>query len=158
MYISKSEFIFALTQIKTNEKSLDELKEQLEKCEYKLYSRIKNPNDYDIVGYDSNREAIRSIKSGSRVTNEQKWDYRQKLEEERDDLKSRIQEIEMRVKEAKYTLGMLEEPLKTICELKFVEGKKYEEVCSKLGNMSVSTLFRYVNKELDRIFEHKKRE
>lgn len=155
MYISKNEFIFAIFQIPENQKKIKELKEEISKCEYLLYEKVRNPNDYDIIGYDSKKEAIRSFKPGRQMTPDEKWDLRDKIEEEMKLKQTQLKELEMRVSEAEKALYSLDPFLQKICVMKFIEGKSYEKISDELGNTSASSLFRYVNKELNKKFELK---
>ena len=153
MYATKNDFINAIKSLAGYKAYREALELEISKINYDLYKPIKAPNDYDIVGYDGKNEALRVLKQGGR-SGQSEWDYKDILEEKRAKLQNRVSELDKMISEAESALESLPSPLKEMCIEKFVKGKTYSQI-APLYFMAQSSLYRYMMRELDAVFDAK---
>lgn len=151
-YLSKIEFIAEVSSLAAYKTKVQALKQELEKVEYLLYEKIKNPNDYDIVGYDSNGETIRAAKIGSSVNKEQKDDYREELDDKRNELERKIERLNKKISDVETEIASLPEPLQTMTKLKYIDKLSYSAIASKCY-MNRETCRRYLNNGLSKRYD-----
>lgn len=143
-YLSKEEFIAEASSLTAYKTKVHALKQELEKIEYLLYGKIQNPNDYDIVGYDSKGETIRAAKLGSSVNKEQREDYREKLDYKRNELERKIKRLNKKISDVEIEIASLPEPLQTMVKMKYIEKLSYSAIAAKYY-MNRETCRRYLN-------------
>lgn len=154
MYATKNDFINAIKSLAGYKAYREALELEISKINYDLYKPIKAPNDYDIVGYNGKKEALRVLKQGGR-SGQSEWDFRNSLEQKKAKLQRQVCEIEKMINEAEMALESLPSPLKEMCIDKFVKGKTYSQI-APLYFMAQSSLYRYMMRELDAVFDAKK--
>lgn len=154
IYATKGSFIQALKDIKYLKEKLEEEKQMLDRFEYLRYGKIKSPLDYEITGYKS-KEAIRALKivrtpPNSELTN----DRNEALEKQIDLCITKIERYNKEIKSAYAELEKIDEPLKSILTVRFVEQRKLRYVCKKFKQMYLdeSGMYKYIMRELDRYY------
>ena len=153
MYATKNDFINAIKGLEGYKSYREVLEQEIAKINYDLYKPIKAPNDYDIAGYDSKNEAVRVLKQGGR-SGKSEWDYKNELEKKKKELQFKASQIDKMISEAETALEALPSPLKEMCVDKFIKGKTYNQI-APLYFMAQSSLYRYMMRELDAVFDAK---
>lgn len=128
------------------------MEKELDKVEYQLYEKVKSPNDYDIAGYDSKGQAIRSPKIGSSMSKEQIYDYREMLEKKKEKIENTIVRLKEHIKNAECELESIPEPLRDMLKMKYLDELSYSAIALKYF-MSKETCRRYINRELSKRYD-----
>lgn len=127
----------------------------LERYEYLRYGKIKSPLDYDVIGYKGN-ETVRELKV-VRVpqSSDVIFDRNQMLEKQIEKCKDKLNAYKKILCDASSDLDLIEEPLKSILQVRYVERKKLRYVCKRFKEMYLddSGMYKYIMRELDKYYE-----
>lgn len=159
-FCTKGEFIQALKDLTKLERQLAMLKLQYSKKEYLRYNKVGSSLNYDVIGYDSNGEALRQLKGHAYVSESQKLDLYEGLDKELQALNNSISEYENRISNIYKTLKICKKPLSDILYNKYVRGKPYCQISQEYSkvfgeNSYPNATKRYIDCELNKIFNVK---
>lgn len=156
-FLTKGEFIQALKDLNKNEIKVDDLRTLLNKKEYLRFHKVGSPLNYDVVGYDSNGDSIRQLKSHSYISETQKHDLYEALDKEIEQLKTSISEYETKINNTYKVLKNCDKPLSDILYDKYVHGTPYCLIAQHYQDLFFGTNYsvsvkRYIDSELEKMF------
>lgn len=145
-------FIQSLKDYDKKKKKAEEWKERYHDLYYQRYEKIRSPLDYDIVGY-KNGEPIRQIKRGGSYNEEVVSAIHEKLEKEMEKVLNEYSKLMVEMENTKDELKRIEEPLKGILVMRYLEHKKLKEVC-KVSDLFLdeSGMHKYIMRELGKYY------
>lgn len=150
MYLNSNEFIFALTQLNGWKRRRSDLEDELKRLDYLRFRKVKSPNDYDVIGYEG-KEAIREQKARSYVSEYQRMERWEEQDRQIEEVKSKIASLDSKIAECESAFNSLDDPLKGMCNDKYIRGKTFESIAPRYG-FSASGMFKYMMRELNDVF------
>ena len=154
IFITKGEFTQALRDYNYICDLISDLKNEYDKLHYLRYEKIGSPLDYEIVGY-KNGETIRQIKLHGNVSQETITESREHLDKKIQENLDRTAELAIKKANIESDLNSIKEPLRSILITRFIDGKRYRDVCKKYEKLYLDEngMHKYIKRGLSRYFE-----
>lgn len=120
---------------------------------YLRYEKVKSPLDYNIIGY-KNGEAIREIKSRGHFNQEQYSSQNEQLEDKMQFCLDEYTKIKNKIDNIECELKSIDEPLKTILDMRYKQHKKLKEVCKKTDlYLDEAGMYKYITRNLEKYYK-----
>lgn len=152
IYSTSGEFIQAMKDYKVILEKCEEWKETYHNLYYQRYEKVRSPLDYDIVGY-KHGEPIRQIKRGG-FNKDSIIEYQENLDEQLEKALDEYSKLKVKAENVFVELKKIEEPLKSLLIMRYVEHMKLKEV-SKKSNLYLdeSGMYKYIMRGLKRYYK-----
>lgn len=152
IYSTSGEFIQALKDYKVILEKAEEWKKKYRDLHYQRYEKVRSPLDYDIIGY-KNGEPVRQIKRGG-FNPDSVRSYQENLDIQLEKALDEYSKLKVKAENVLIELKMIEEPLKSLLIMRYMEHKKLKEVCKKSDlYLDESGMYKYITKHLEKYYE-----
>lgn len=152
MFLTAEEFT---NELKLYNYYLEQLQKQTEILStyyHDLYKKIKSPLDFDRLLGEKGEE-IRLIKGRNSISEIQKIEMRDSLQEKYDKQFDICLHYKRKLKELDKQLETFDEKTRNICVAIYLDGKTYEQVGNEY-HMATMTAYRELKRRLARYFEY----
>lgn len=152
IYSTSGEFIQALKDYKKILEKAEDWKKKYRELHYQRYEKVRSPLDYDIIGYKKG-EPVRQIKHGG-YNPDSIRNYQEQLDIQLEKALDEYSKLKVKAENVLIELKVIEEPLKSLLIMRYMEHKKLKEVCKKSDlYLDESGMYKYITKHLEKYYE-----